>query len=181
MLDAITASWGYWAIFTGVMLEGEVAYLGGILGTQIGKLHLPFVFMLSFLAAVTRDGAIFLLSRNGSERFLRQKNGVQEKMSSIGEWIEEKPSYLLMFYRFFYGTSTLIIISMSLSSMTRMRYLGILIPGALLWAIVYGTIGSVAAAEIIARFDWIKGHLGYLIAGLLVIGIIYFLIRRYRS
>jgi membrane protein DedA with SNARE-associated domain len=181
MLDGITASWGYWAIFTGVMLEGEVVYLGGILGTQIGKLHLPMVFMLSFLAAVMRDGAIFLLSRNGSERFLPQKSGVKEKMSSIGEWIEEKPGYLLMFYRFFYGTSTLIIISMSLSSMSRMRYLGILISGALLWAIVYGTIGSFAAAEIIARFEWIKDHSGFLIGGLLITGIIYFLIRRFRS
>lgn len=175
------ATWGYLAVFAGVLVEGEVAYLSGIVFTELGRLSLYFVIALSFVGAVTRDLSIFLFTRRGGQLILGKSDKRQHRLQRLSDWAEARPDSVLVFYRFFYGTSTLIIMALALSEMTLAKYSGITIIGSFLWSLVYGTLGFFAAREIIHRIEWIQGHMDVVILTLIGGLLVYFAYNRWKK
>ena len=172
-MDALIQQWGYLAVYIGTVIEGEVVYLSGILASQLGHLSLAGVVFLSFLGAISRDSLIFLISRKGGHSYMSSRPAISTKVSGAGEWVEKRSLFFLIFYRFFYGVSTVVVLALAVSGISYFRYGVICLTGSCLWAIVYGTVGYVAAPGAVSLFQELGGFAWVILLAILVGVILY--------
>ncbi len=154
-MESIIQQWGHLAVFIGTAIEGEVVYMTGIVASQIGHLSLSYVVLLSFLGALTRDGLLFVGTRRGGRMVSLNRGEWADKLTRASAWVESRPYWMLIFYRFFYGVSSVLVMAMSLSKMSFRRYIWVLVVASSLWAFVYGSLGYLIAPVILNILDWL--------------------------
>lgn len=195
-LSGFFASYGYWVIFFGVMLEnggvpvpGETVLLfAGFLAHQ-GQINLERAILTGIAGATLGDTAGYCLGRYGGKTFIekyrkrlgffaRHFDRAQEYYLKHGQWavfVARFITGLRMFSGLFAGSF----------NMPYLRFLAFDFSGAVIWATVICCVGFFfgnnwdRVVHLVKEFNWII--LALLGIGIVVGGIVYYLRRRKSS
>jgi membrane protein DedA with SNARE-associated domain len=147
--------WGYWAVFLGAMVEGEVVILTASALAFYGYLSICSVFLISFLTTVVVDQGLFWIGyRMGTEWITKRFKRVAKVRDRVFSLLHKMDALFIFSFRFIYGirmASPLIIGSARISPYRFALYNTL---SGLAWAFITCFIGYVVADVIVdGRLD----------------------------
>lgn len=102
-VNYLLATYGYWAIFIGCLLEGEtILILGGMAAHQHVLKLLPVIGYAS-LAGMLGDQLLFWAGRYFGERLLPRLHKQQAAIDKVTSLIQHHPTVSIFSVRFLYG------------------------------------------------------------------------------
>lgn len=172
-INHLISQYGYAALVIGSIAEGEtITLLGGVAAHQ-GLLRFPLVVISVALGGMIGDQLLYLLGRRYGMKLLRRFSRHRDKVHQAQTLIRRHPYLFVIGSRFMYGFR---IVGPLLIGTSRLRpriFLPLNIIGALVWALLFTTLGYVGGEVIgpwLHQFDQhIKRWIWLAIAILLVI------------
>ncbi|WP_437608352.1 DedA family protein [Erwinia sp. V71] len=170
-VNGLIAQYGYWALFIGCLAEGETFTLLGGVAAHEGLLHYGAVVLVAALGGMVGDQLLFFLGRYYGAHILRRFRQHQEKIDRANRLIHRRPVLFIIGVRFMYGFRLIGPVIIGASRLKPARFFLFNIIGALLWAMIFvslGYLGGQVIAPWLHQFDQHLKHLLWL-AGALVL------------
>ncbi|MDR1590995.1 MAG: VTT domain-containing protein [Puniceicoccales bacterium] len=147
--------WGYWAVFFGAIVEGEVVILTASALAFYKYLSIYYVFLISFLTTVIVDQGLFWIGyKMGTEWITKKFKKVTKVRDKVFNLLYKMDALFIFSFRFIYGirmTSPLIIGSARVNPY-RFAFYNTL--SGLTWAFITCFVGYVVADVVIdGRLD----------------------------
>jgi membrane protein DedA with SNARE-associated domain len=180
-LEAFVTHFGYPALVIGLMFEGETMLVLGAFMAHRGYLNLPLVILIGGLVAFASDQFFFWMGRTKGSRFLENRPAWQphvEKAKSLLGW---NTTLLFLSIRFMYGLRTVLPFVIGMSKFNAKKFVLLDFIAAFLWALTFGLAGKLIGHVMEAIFEDIKEHELVIAIGIIVVGIGFWLYRRYRQ
>ena len=139
-LVELLEQYGYAAVLVGTFFEGETILVMGGFAAHQGYLTLPGVIAAAFFGSLAGDQTAFLLGRRYGgwvKRHPRLRPGIERATALL----EQRGTLLLLGFRFVYGIRNLTPLAAGLSRIPALRFLGLNVIGAALWAVAVGSLG----------------------------------------
>lgn len=169
-LEEIVTHYGYIGILAGTFLEGEtILVIAGFLAHR-GYLELPFVIAAAFAGTLAGDQLYFYIGRIKGKEFIDKKPGWKAKINRVFKLLDKYHTLFILGFRFLYGIRTVAPFVLGASGISPIRYLALNLCGALIWAIVIGTLGYYFGHAIEILLGEIKQYEEWVIIGLLLVG-----------
>ncbi|MBJ3815419.1 DedA family protein [Shimwellia pseudoproteus] len=147
--NSLIEHWGYAALIFGCMAEGEtVAILGGVAAHQ-GLLHFFLVALSVALGGMIGDQVLYLIGRKFGARILNRFTRYQKKIGQAQRLINGHPRLFVIGTRFMYGFRIVGPILIGASHLPPKVFLPLNILGALLWGLIFTSVGYLGG-ELIA-------------------------------
>lgn len=141
ILKEALASHGYWVLFAGTFLEGEVILiLAGFLAFQ-GYLNLPGVILTSWAGSFLGDQFYFYLGRSKGRYLLQRFHSIARKFREALRLIEKYGSLVAFISRYTYGLRIILPIILGLTNLPPRRFLWLNLLSALSWAALFASAG----------------------------------------
>lgn len=181
-INTLITHYGYAALVIGSMAEGEtVTLLGGVAAHQ-GLLKFPLVAAAVALGGMMGDQLLYLLGRCYGGKILRRFPRYHTKIRRAQKMIQRHPYLFVIGTRFMYGFRVVGPLLIGASRLPPKIFLPLNIVGALIWALLFTTLGYLGG-EVIA--PWLHDpdqHLRHgvwlILAIVLVVGVRWWLKRR---
>ncbi len=178
-LETFVASYGYWAILIGTILEGETILILGGLAAYRGYLELPWVIVMGSIGAFCGDQTFFFLGRKCSARILDRFPAWKSRVNQAHLKLERFHTSLIMIYRFMYGFRTVTPFVIGTSHIPARRFLLLNLLAVGLWAFLVGLGGYLFGSALQALLGKNQAKfLGAIVATLISAGVIYFFLRK---
>ncbi|WP_336219275.1 DedA family protein [Citrobacter amalonaticus] len=181
-INTLIAHYGYAALVIGSMAEGEtVTLLGGVAAHQ-GLLKFLLVVISVALGGMIGDQLLYLLGRQFGGKILRRFSRHQDKIQRAQKMIQRRPYLFVIGTRFMYGFRVIGPLLIGASHLSPKIFLPLNILGALIWALIFTTLGYVGGEVIAPWLHNLDQHLKHwiwlILAVVLVIGARWWLKRR---
>lgn len=183
-INSLIAQYGYAALVIGSLAEGETVTLLGGVAAQQGLLKFPLVVLAVAVGGMIGDQVLYLLGRRYGDPLLRRFSRHRDKIRQAQKMIQRRPYLFVIGTRFMYGFRVIGPLLIGASHLPPKIFLPLNILGALIWALIFTTLGY-AGGEVIA--PWLHSldhHLKHLVwlflAIALVVGVRGWLKRRSR-
>jgi len=138
--EALT-SHGYWVLFIGTFLEGEVILiLAGFMAFQ-GYLSLSGVIITSWAGSFLGDQVYFYLGRSKGRYLLQRFHSIARKFREALRLIEKYGSLVAFISRYTYGLRIVLPIILGLTNLNPLRFLWLNLLSALSWAALFASGG----------------------------------------
>ncbi|MDR1366959.1 MAG: DedA family protein [Puniceicoccales bacterium] len=96
--------WGYWAVFLGAIVEGEVVILTASALASYRYLSIYYVFLISFLTTVIVDQGLFWIGhRMGTEWITKKFKKVAKVRDKVFNLLHKMDALFIFSFRFIYG------------------------------------------------------------------------------
>lgn len=141
MISAFIASYGYFAVFIGTLLEGESILLAAGFAAHRGLLDWHYVVLVATFGATAGDQLAFLLGRWKGPSLIQRYPVLSKNAQRVHRLLEHHDSVFILTIRFLYG---LRIAGPVIMGTTRISLLGFAIlnvTGAIIWASIVTGIG----------------------------------------
>lgn len=180
-MEQLVTDYGYLAILIGTFLEGEVILvIGGFLAHR-GYLELPFVIAVAFTGTLVGDQLYFYLGRTRGRRFIEKRPRWKVGSDRVFRLLERHEVWLILGFRFLYGIRTVTPFALGLSGISPLRYLILNICGAMIWALVVGTLGYYFGYALEIIIGEIKNYELLVIGALIVLAMLAWVVYRWRG
>lgn len=174
-INHLISQYGYAALVIGCVAEGEtITLLGGVAAHQ-GLLRFWLVVISVALGGMIGDQLLYLLGRRYGTKILRRFSRHREKIHQAQSLIRRHPYLFVIGSRFMYGFR---IIGPLLIGTSRLRpkiFLPLNIVGAIVWALLFTTLGYVGGEVIgpwLHQFDQhVKRWIWLILAIVLVVAL----------
>ncbi|EHD01696.1 DedA family inner membrane protein YohD [Salmonella enterica subsp. enterica serovar Wandsworth str. A4-580] len=196
-INTLITHYGYAALVIGSMAEGEtVTLLGGVAAHQ-GLLKFPLVAAAVALGGMMGDQLLYLLGRCYGGKILRRFPRYHTKIRRAQKMIQRHPYLFVIGTRFMYGFRVVGPLLIGASRLPPKIFLGasrlppkippkIFLPlnivGALIWALLFTTLGYLGGEVIAPWLHDLDQHLRHgvwlILAIVLVVGVRWWLKRR---
>lgn len=147
-INNLISQYGYAALVIGSIAEGEtITLLGGVAAHQ-GLLRFPLVVISVALGGMIGDQLLYLLGRRYGMKILRRFSRHRDKIHQAQTLIRRHPYMFVIGSRFMYGFR---IVGPLLIGTSRLRpkiFLPLNILGAIVWALLFTTLGYVGGEVI---------------------------------
>ena len=147
-INHLISQYGYAALVIGSVAEGEtITLLGGVAAHQ-GLLRFWLVVVSVALGGMIGDQLLYLVGRRYGTKILRRFSRHREKIHQAQSLIRRHPYLFVIGSRFMYGFR---IIGPLLIGTSRLRpkiFLPLNIVGAIVWALLFTTLGYVGGEVI---------------------------------
>lgn len=180
-LSEFVASFGYYAVFLGALLEGEtILILAGFAAHQ-GILDLRYVIAIAFVASTLGDQIFFHLGRFYGVAILNRFPVLRARVPAVQQMLAKYHTMLIPAVRFLYGLRIAgpVIIGISGISSTRFALLNML--GAIVWAVTIALAGYYFGALLELLLKDIKHIQEVILLGILLVGSALWLWHRAKS
>lgn len=181
MLQSFIEQYGYLAILIGTFLEGETILVLGGLAAHLGYLHLEGVILAAFLGSWCGDQLYFFLGRWRGQQWLDKHPGWKQKAATVLVRMERHPSLLIIGARFMYGLRTVTPFVFGMSKVPTSHFLVLNGIAALLWAVCIGLLGYLFGHAVELWIGKAKHYEAWLLGAVAIIGLIAWLIYRFRA
>ncbi|HBI11267.1 MAG TPA: DedA family protein [Franconibacter pulveris] len=183
-INALIAQYGYAALLIGSLAEGEtITLLGGVAAHQ-GLLKFPLAVLAVALGGMIGDQALYLFGRRFGNRALTRFSRHQKKIERAQQLILRYPVWFVIGTRFMYGFRVIGPLLIGASRVPPKLFIPLNIAGALLWALIFTTLGYLGGEVIapwLARVDQqLKHYIWVALAVAIVVLLRLFLKRRSR-
>ncbi|CCG39733.1 DedA family protein [Magnetospirillum molischianum] len=181
-MEELIGQWGYLAILLGTFFEGEtVLVLGGFAAHQ-GILRLDLVMACAFAGSFCGDQLWFWIGRRFGRRWLDAHPGKAPAIERVSQRLDRWGVWFVLSFRFLYGLRSVSPFAIGLSSIPALRFAGLNLIAAAVWAAVgagLGYVGGNAVEAIIGRLQyWEHRILGAIAIALALYGL-HRLVRHY--
>lgn len=184
--------YGLWAVFLALFLEtfglplpGETLLIAASLIASQGQLHLSFVLLVGWGAAVLGDNTAFYVGHFGGRRLLLRLGGrlglTQARLDRVQDFFNRYGGGVVIVARFFEGARQLNGLVAGSSGMAPLRFLIYNMIGAALWVGFWGTAAFYLGDHLAALSAWMGRILLVVVMAALVMAAIYGLYHRWRS
>ncbi|WP_039058666.1 DedA family protein [Enterobacter sp. Bisph1] len=171
-INHLISQYGYAALVIGSVAEGEtITLLGGVAAHQ-GLLRFWLVVISVALGGMIGDQLLYLVGRRYGTKILRRFSRHREKIHHAQSLIRRHPYLFVIGSRFMYGFR---IIGPLLIGTSRLRpkiFLPLNILGAIVWALLFTTLGYVGGEVIgpwLHQFDQHVKHWIWLIIAVVLV------------
>ncbi|EBB7291845.1 DedA family protein [Salmonella enterica] len=181
-INTLITHYGYAALVIGSMAEGEtVTLLGGVAAHQ-GLLKFPLVAAAVALGGMMGDQLLYLLGRCYGGKILRRFPRYHTKIRRAQKMIQRHPYLFVIGTRFMYGFRVVGPLLIGASRLPPKIFLPLNIVGALIWALLFTTLGYLGGEVIAPWLQDLDQHLRHgvwlILAIVLVVGVRWWLKRR---
>ncbi|PXP25186.1 DedA family protein [Salmonella enterica] len=181
-INTLITHYGYAALVIGSMAEGEtVTLLGGVAAHQ-GLLKFPLVAAAVALGGMMGDQLLYLLGRCYGGEILRRFPRYHTKIRRAQKMIPRHPYLFVIGTRFMYGFRVVGPLLIGASRLPPKIFLPLNIVGALIWALLFTTLGYLGGEVIAPWLHDLDQHLRHgvwlILAIVLVVGVRWWLKRR---
>ncbi|EAT5154984.1 DedA family protein [Salmonella enterica subsp. enterica serovar Enteritidis] len=181
-INTLITHYGYAALVIGSMAEGEtVTLLGGVAAHQ-GLLKFPLVAAAVALGGMMGDQLLYLLGRCYGGKILRRFPRYHTKIRRAQKMIQRHPYLFVIGTRFMYGFRVVGPLLIGASRLPPKIFLPLNIIGALIWALLFTTLGYLGGEVIAPWLHDLDQHLRHgvwlILAIVLVVGVRWWLKRR---
>ncbi|EAO2755253.1 DedA family protein [Salmonella enterica] len=181
-INTLITHYGYAALVIGSMAEGEtVTLLGGVAAHQ-GLLKFPLVAAAVALGGMIGDQLLYLLGRCYGGKILRRFPRYHTKIRRAQKMIQRHPYLFVIGTRFMYGFRVVGPLLIGASRLPPKIFLPLNIVGALIWALLFTTLGYLGGEVIAPWLHDLDQHLRHgvwlILAIVLVVGVRWWLKRR---
>ncbi|WP_181380673.1 DedA family protein [Salmonella enterica] len=181
-INTLITHYGYAALVIGSMAEGEtVTLLGGVAAHQ-GLLKFPLVAAAVALGGMMGDQLLYLLGRCYGGKILRRFPRYHTKIRRAQKMIQRHPYLFVIGTRFMYGFRVGGPLLIGASRLPPKIFLPLNIVGALIWALLFTTLGYLGGEVIAPWLHDLDQHLRHgvwlILAIVLVVGVRWWLKRR---
>ncbi|EBH5838012.1 DedA family protein [Salmonella enterica subsp. enterica serovar Monschaui] len=184
-INTLITHYGYAALVIGSMAEGEtVTLLGGVAAHQ-GLLKFPLVAAAVALGGMMGDQLLYLLGRCYGGKSLRRFPRYHTKIRRAQKMIQRHPYLFVIGTRFMYGFRVVGPLLIGASRLPPKIFLPLNIVGALIWALLFTTLGYLGGEVIAPWLHDLDQHLRHgvwlILAIVLVVGVRWWLKRRSKA
>ncbi|EAU9433421.1 DedA family protein [Salmonella enterica] len=181
-INTLITHYGYAALVIGSMAEGEtVTLLGGVAAHQ-ELLKFPLVAAAVALGGMMGDQLLYLLGRCYGGKILRRFPRYHTKIRRAQKMIQRHPYLFVIGTRFMYGFRVVGPLLIGASRLPPKIFLPLNIVGALIWALLFTTLGYLGGEVIAPWLHDLDQHLRHgvwlILAIVLVVGVRWWLKRR---
>ncbi|EBV1488739.1 DedA family protein [Salmonella enterica subsp. enterica serovar Kedougou] len=181
-INTLITHYGYAALVIGSMAEGETfTLLGGVAAHQ-GLLKFPLVTAAVALGGMMGDQLLYLLGRCYGGKILRRFPRYHTKIRRAQKMIQRHPYLFVIGTRFMYGFRVVGPLLIGASRLPPKIFLPLNIVGALIWALLFTTLGYLGGEVIAPWLHDLDQHLRHgvwlILAIVLVVGVRWWLKRR---
>ncbi|ECC1190735.1 DedA family protein [Salmonella enterica] len=174
-INTLITHYGYAALVIGSMAEGEtVTLLGGVAAHQ-GLLKFPLVAAAVALGGMMGDQLLYLLGRCYGGKILRRFPRYHTKIRRAQKMIQRHPYLFVIGTRFMYGFRVVGPLLIGARRLPPKIFLPLNIVGALIWALLFTTLGYLGGEMIAPWLHDLDQHLRHgvwlILAIVLVVGV----------
>jgi membrane protein DedA with SNARE-associated domain len=180
-LETLIQNYGYLAILIGTFLEGEVILILGGLAAHLGYLELPWVIASAFAGTFGGDQLYFFIGRRYGQRFLDKRPRWKKRSERIWALLHRHQDWVVLGFRFVYGTRTLTPFVIGMSWIKTLRYVVLNFLGAVVWAIAFGVLGYVFGQVVAQLVGQVKRYEVILFGTVAVLGLVLWGVRLWRQ
>ncbi|WP_196210033.1 DedA family protein [Citrobacter sp. Res13-Sevr-PEB04-36] len=171
-INSLIAQYGYAALIIGSLAEGEtITLLGGIAAHQ-GLLKFPLVVLSVALGGMIGDQLLYLLGRRYGGKILQRFSRHQAKIHSAQKMIQRRPYLFVVGTRFMYGFRVIGPLLIGASHLPPKIFLPLNILGALVWALLFTTLGYVGGEVVAPWLHSLDQHIKHGVWLVLVVAIV---------
>ena len=180
-VNYLLATYGYWAIFIGCLLEGEtILILGGMAAHQHVLKLLPVIGYAS-LAGMLGDQLLFWAGRYFGERLLPRLHKQQAAIDKVTSLIQHHPTVSIFSVRFLYGMRLVGPMVIGASKVSPLKFACINLVGAVVWATLFASAGYWAGEFLQRVLGDLKPYLLPIALGVVALVVAVGLIRHFRA
>ncbi|MBZ0056558.1 DedA family protein [Leclercia adecarboxylata] len=175
-INTLIAQYGYAALVIGSIAEGEtITLLGGVAAHQ-GLLRFPLVVAAVALGGMIGDQLLYLIGVRFGPTILRRFSRHQKKIDRAQQLIQRHPYLFVIGTRFMYGFRIIGPLLIGASRLPPKIFLPLNIVGAIVWALIFTTLGYVGGEVLEPWLHALDQHLRHWI-WLIVVLVLVFAVR----
>lgn len=140
-ISSLIATYGYYALFLGTLLEGETVLVAAGYAAHRGLLELPWVIVIAFFGGTLGDQVAFLVGRRYGSRLLARYPALQSHAVKVRALLNRYHTSLILAVRFLYGLRIAGPLVIGMSDVTLLRFMLLNMAGALIWAVSVALAG----------------------------------------
>ncbi|WNN45734.1 DedA family protein [Winslowiella toletana] len=162
-VNGLISQYGYWALLIGCLAEGETFTLLGGVAAHEGLLHYGWVVLIAALGGIIGDQVLFFVGRYYGTTILGRFKKHQDKIVKANKMIRRRPSLFVIGVRFMYGFRLIGPVIIGASRLSPAKFLLLNVIGALLWALIFVSLGYVGGRVIAPWLHQLDQHLKHLL------------------
>ena len=171
-INNLISHYGYAALVIGSIAEGEtITLLGGVAAHQ-GLLKFPLVVISVALGGMIGDQLLYLLGRRFGGKLLKRFSRHQARIRKAQRMIQRRPYLFVIGTRFMYGFRVIGPLLIGASRLPPKVFLPLNILGALVWALLFTTLGYLGGEAIGPWLHHLDAHLKHWIWLILVVALV---------
>lgn len=179
-LEFVIETYGYPAVLIGTFIEGETVLVIGGLAAHLGYLKLPWVIVAAFIGSLSGDQLFFYLGRRHGQTMLAKHPAWQVRVEKVHKLLDGYSTSLIIGFRFLYGLRTVTPFVIGMSRVPTRVFILLNAAGAVIWAVAVGTGGYLFGHALEAIIGDIKRYEHYILAAIVIIGLLTWVIYFYR-
>lgn len=176
MLEYFIVSYGYYALFVGSLLEGELVLIVAGFLAHLGLFNLPWVIAVALVGTIIGDQFYFYLGRRHGREFLKKRPKWQCRLEKAQALLDKHQNLILVGFRFLYQFRAIIPFAFGLSPMKADKFLIWNASGALVWAALWTGGGYFFGNTLAVIFSDFKRFQTEAIYGIIILAILIWLI-----
>ncbi|WBW62825.1 DedA family protein [Klebsiella electrica] len=158
-INNLISHYGYAALVIGSIAEGEtITLLGGVAAHQ-GLLKFPLVVISVALGGMIGDQLLYLLGRRFGGKLLKRFSRHQARIRKAQRMIQRRPYLFVIGTRFMYGFRMIGPLLIGASRLPPKVFLPLNVLGALVWALLFTTLGYLGGEAIGPWLHHLDAHL----------------------
>lgn len=171
-INALIEQYGYAALVIGSVAEGEtITLLGGVAAHQ-GLLKFPLVVAAVALGGMIGDQLLYFLGVRFGPTLLRRFSRHQKKIHRAQRLIQRHPYLFVIGTRFMYGFRIIGPLLIGASRLPPKIFLPLNILGAIVWALIFTTLGYLGGEVIGPWLHSLDQHLRHWVWLLVVLALV---------
>ena len=181
-IECLVREYGYWALLIGTFLEGETILIIGGLLAKLGLLKLSTVMVIAFIGSFSGDQLYFYVGYYKGQELLSKHPKWEQRIDKVHKVIDRYRNLIMLGFRFVYGMRIMTPFVLGLDKQVNVIRFSILNAiGAAIWSITIAAGGYFFGYAVEGFVKDVKKYEIHIILIISVIGIILWMIHRYRN
>jgi len=178
LISEFINSYGYAAVFVGTLLEGETILLAAGFAAHRGLLDWKWVLAVAVAGAALGDQSAFLLGRWKGAQLIRRFPALARAVGRVDAFLARYHAPFILFVRFLYGLRIAGPLILGAGRLSAGRFAVLNLIGAVLWAAIVTGVGYAFGLALEAMVLHLKRIEEFVLIGILVAGLLFWLWRR---
>jgi membrane protein DedA with SNARE-associated domain len=180
-IEIFVHKFGYLALAGGTLLEGETVVIAAGFAAYMGHLNLPLVWTVTFATTFVGIELYFLIARFAGNAILSKKSTWRSKLQVANRYMAKYQNWTLPGFRFLYVVRNLFPLAFGVSDITIRRFTFWNALGAVIWSILFGSLGYLFGSAFEVIFKDITHYEAPALGGIFAIGLTFWLARHFRG